>query len=269
MTLPLALFASSYNDSDVSGSTIQNTKSSYMDGGKNMYSLANTSSGNAKQKNTNLRKTIKQKPTTPNESKLSALLKSMDESSDTENDDTENDNSNGSIGRLSNFVGLGGNVGPGIDSKNGYPPLPQLNYKGPGSSTSATGSGSGTSTNFPVYDPSSASNNTKSGNNSNTVDTPVSSGYPVSPTTYDDAPSNYANQYYKQFVPYLNQGMNGMPEESKGSLIEKLNYIIDLLEEQQDYKTNSILEDLILYTFLGIFVIFIVDSFARSGKYVR
>jgi hypothetical protein len=26
---------------------------------------------------------------------------------------------------------------------------------------------------------------------------------------------------------------------------------------------------LILYTFLGIFVIFIVDSFSRSGKYVR
>ena len=49
----------------------------------------------------------------------------------------------------------------------------------------------------------------------------------------------------------------------------KLNYILVLLEEQQDYKTNSILEDLILYTFLGIFVIFIVDSFARSGKYVR
>ena len=70
MTIPLALFASSYNDSDVSGSTIQNTKSSYMDGGKNMYSLANTSSGNTKQKNTNLRKTIKQKPTTPNESTI-------------------------------------------------------------------------------------------------------------------------------------------------------------------------------------------------------
>ena len=266
MTLPLALFASSYNDGDVSGSMIQNTKSSYIDGGKNMYSLGNTSSGNAKQKNNNLRKTIKQKPTIPNESKLSALLKSMDESSDTENDDNENDNGNGSIGRLSNFVGLGGNVGPGIDSKNGYPPLPQLNYKGPGASASA---GAGTSNNFPVYDPSSASNNAKSGSNNNTIDTPVSSGYPVSPTTYDDAPSNYANQYYKQFVPYLNQGMNGMPEESKGSLIEKLNYIIDLLEEQQDYKTNSILEDLILYTFLGIFVIFIVDSFARSGKYVR
>jgi hypothetical protein len=252
MTLPLALFASSYNDGDVSGSMIQNTKSSYIDGGKNMYSLGNTSSGNAKQKNTNLRKTIKQKPTIPDEVKLSALLKSMNESSDTENEDNDND----STGRLSNFVGFGENVGPGIDSKNGYPPLPQLNYKG---TSAATSSGTGNSIKYPAYDPSS----------NNTVDTPVSSGYPVSSTSYDDAPSNYANQYYKQFVPYLNQGMNSMPEDSKSALIEKLNYIIDMLEEQQDYKTNSILEDLILYTFLGIFVIFIVDSFARSGKYVR
>ena len=248
MTLPLALFASSYNDGDVSGSTIQNSKSSYIDGGKNMYSLANTSSGNSKQKNTNLRKTIKQKPTIPNESKLSALLKSMDESSDTENDDNDNE----SNGKLSNFVGIGGSVGSGIDSKNGFPPLPQMNYKGPGSGNSNT---------HPAYDPSSISNKS-----SNVIDTPVSSSYPVSPTTYDDAPSNYANQYYKQFVPYLNQGMQ---QDSKSDMIEKLNYIIDMLEEQQDYKTNSILEDLILYTFLGIFVIFIVDSFSRSGKYVR
>jgi hypothetical protein len=246
MTIPLALFASSYNDSDVSGSTIQNSKSSYTDGGKNMYSLANNSS-NIKQKNTNLRKTIKQKPTTPNESKLSALLKSMDESSDNENDD--NDGVDDTNGRLSNFVGLGGSTGSGIDSKNGYPPLPQLNYKGPNPSSGP----------YNKTSPHTQISNT-------VIDTPVSSGYPVSPTEYDDTSSTYANQYYKQFVPYLNQGI---PEESKGDLIEKLNYIIDLLEEQQDYKTNSILEDLILYTFLGIFVIFIVDSFARSGTYVR
>jgi hypothetical protein len=55
----------------------------------------------------------------------------------------------------------------------------------------------------------------------------------------------------------------------KNELVEKLNYIIDILEEQQDYKTNSILEDLILYAFLGIFIIFIVDSFSKSSKYVR
>ena len=82
-------------------------------------------------------------------------------------------------------------------------------------------------------------------------------------------PSSYANQYYKQFIPYLNQSSSEMPDQPKGELMEKINYIIDLLEDQQDYKTNSIFEDLILYAFLGIFVIFIVDSFSKSGKYVR
>ena len=82
-------------------------------------------------------------------------------------------------------------------------------------------------------------------------------------------PSTYANQYYKQFAPYLNQSSSEVQNQPRGDLMEKINYIIDLLEDQQDYKTNSIFEDLILYAFLGIFVIFIVDSFSRSGKYVR
>jgi len=50
---------------------------------------------------------------------------------------------------------------------------------------------------------------------------------------------------------------------------EKMNYIIHLLEEQQKEPTKHITEEFILYTFLGIFVIYIVDSFARVGKYVR
>jgi len=52
-------------------------------------------------------------------------------------------------------------------------------------------------------------------------------------------------------------------------LIEKLNYMINLLEEQQDQKTNSVTEEVVLYSFLGVFIIFVVDSFARAGKYVR
>jgi pilus assembly protein CpaC len=40
-------------------------------------------------------------------------------------------------------------------------------------------------------------------------------------------------------------------------------------EEQQKEPTKHITEEFILYTFLGIFVIYIVDSFARVGKYVR
>ena len=52
-------------------------------------------------------------------------------------------------------------------------------------------------------------------------------------------------------------------------LLEKINYMIHLLEEQQHEKTSNITEEFILYTFLGIFIIFVVDSFARAGKYVR
>jgi hypothetical protein len=52
-------------------------------------------------------------------------------------------------------------------------------------------------------------------------------------------------------------------------LIDKLNYMINLLEEKQDERTNNVTEEVILYSFLGIFIIFVVDSFARVGKYVR
>ena len=56
---------------------------------------------------------------------------------------------------------------------------------------------------------------------------------------------------------------------NKDPLLEKLNYMIHLLEEQQDEKTGHVIEELILYSFLGVFLIFIVDSFARAGKYTR
>ena len=88
MTIPLALFASSYNEEEANGSTVQNSKSSYtpVKNNKNNYNLGNNdnnSNSNSndyhKNKNTNLRKTIKQKPSAPNESKLAALLKSIDE----------------------------------------------------------------------------------------------------------------------------------------------------------------------------------------------
>jgi hypothetical protein len=52
-------------------------------------------------------------------------------------------------------------------------------------------------------------------------------------------------------------------------LLEKLNYMIHLLEEQQDERTGNVTEEVILYCFLGIFIIFVIDSFVRVGKYVR
>lgn len=92
----------------------------------------------------------------------------------------------------------------------------------------------------------------------------------VTRESFNNLQSEYSNDYYKQFVPYYNQLANSQEVSGqKDMLLEKLNYMIHLLEEQQEEKTGHITEELILYTFLGVFVIFIVDSFARAGKYVR
>ena len=104
---------------------------------------------------------------------------------------------------------------------------------------------------------------------------------------------NYGSQttnedYYKKFIPnypnhvppnaasvnkpYYDSYPTAMPHNQSpenGVLIEKLNYMIHLLEEQQDERIGSVTEEVILYSFLGIFVIFLVDSFTRIGKYKR
>tara|TARA_B110000967_G_scaffold11959_1_gene11717 strand:+ start:6196 stop:6807 length:612 start_codon:yes stop_codon:yes gene_type:complete len=88
---------------------------------------------------------------------------------------------------------------------------------------------------------------------------------------FTQMPTEYAKQYYQQYVPYHNQGSDDVRPNgaNKDELLNKLNQIIYLLEEQQGERTNNVSEELILYSFLGIFIIFIVDSFARVGKYVR
>jgi len=83
---------------------------------------------------------------------------------------------------------------------------------------------------------------------------------------------NPANkQYYANNEGQLQMQMGGYgnSQSSQDVLLQKLNYMINLLEEQQDEKTNNVTEEVVLYSFLGIFIIFVIDSFARVGKYVR
>ena len=75
-------------------------------------------------------------------------------------------------------------------------------------------------------------------------------------------------EYNKPYYP-LNTLNQGEESENYKLLSDKLNYMINLLEEQQDERTNNVTEEVVLYSFLGIFIIFVVDSFARVGKYVR
>lgn len=89
------------------------------------------------------------------------------------------------------------------------------------------------------------------------------------------SPENYNNltqhaEAYNNYVPYFNNiSNNHNVHGSRDELMVKLNYMIHLLEENKDEKTETVNEELILYMFLGVFVIFVVDSFARVGKYHR
>jgi hypothetical protein len=94
-------------------------------------------------------------------------------------------------------------------------------------------------------------------------------------SNYGDSKTN--DEYYKKVIPGYNKPYykNASPNVETSSypsqdvLMQKLNYMITLLEDQQDEKTNNVTEEVVLYSFLGIFIIFVADTFVRAGKYVR
>ena len=82
---------------------------------------------------------------------------------------------------------------------------------------------------------------------------------------YDRSLSNYDDSY-RGIVN--NNTLNNNNLNNNTILLNKLNYLINLVEEQKVEKTNYVTEELILYLFLGIFIIFILDSFVKI-KYTR
>lgn len=82
--------------------------------------------------------------------------------------------------------------------------------------------------------------------------------------TYENSTKSFQNQPY-----YSKMGIGATTGSGDEKITEKINYMIHLLEENQMEKTAHITEEFLLYLFLGIFVIFTVDSFTRAGKYVR
>ena len=83
---------------------------------------------------------------------------------------------------------------------------------------------------------------------------------------YSNYNKSYDSNVMKPYYAKMGISSNATLDDK---VMEKINYMIHLLEEQQSEKTNNISEEFILYTFLGVFMIFVLDSFARSGKYVR
>lgn len=92
----------------------------------------------------------------------------------------------------------------------------------------------------------------------------------VTPEGFKTLKEKY-QQAYNQYVPYYTNSSAGsdMNYANRDELMRKLNYLIHMMEENKDEKTENVTEELVLYLFLGVFVIFVVDSFARAGKYTR
>ena len=102
-----------------------------------------------------------------------------------------------------------------------------------------------------------------------------SASIPVPSDFKTDGLSSYTKSYESGGIlgkPYYSSmgiaKSNGGGEDN-GALFQKLNYMTHILEDIQMEKTSNVTEELILYTFLGVFTIFIVDSFTRAGKYYR
>jgi len=52
-------------------------------------------------------------------------------------------------------------------------------------------------------------------------------------------------------------------------LLSKLDRMMEMFEEQKEIKTTQKNEEIVLYSFLGVFTIYILDTFVSIGKYTR
>ena len=115
---------------------------------------------------------------------------------------------------------------------------------------------------------------------------------PLMPSTRVEAPTKNTNIYYKPAEPassnytnykqaytreglvgrepyYSKMGISGSNGGSGDKMMDRINYMTQMLESLQMEKTNHVAEEFVLYTLLGVFMIYIVDGFSKGGKYIR
>ena len=101
----------------------------------------------------------------------------------------------------------------------------------------------------------------------------MAAGMPEYGPSGSDNLSNYNKSYEAGAILgkpyYASMGIGGGAASGSDPVLQKLNYITHILEDIQMEKTSNITEELILYSFLGVFIIFVVDSFSKAGKYYR
>jgi hypothetical protein len=79
--------------------------------------------------------------------------------------------------------------------------------------------------------------------------------------------SNYARSY--DSPPQRTGVRTAEVADPQAWMMDKISYLVHLAEQQHRAPTRYIAEEFVLYLLLGVFVIFVVDGFARSGVYRR
>ncbi len=120
---------------------------------------------------------------------------------------------------------------------------------------------------------SSSSNGVTVSNNPAKLNSTASSYYRPTESSGSQYAS-YRDAYGKEGLtanrePYYSKmGISG-GGSTGDKVMDRLNYMTQMLESMQMEKTNHITEEFVLYSLLGVFMIYIVDGFSRGGKYVR
>lgn len=110
----------------------------------------------------------------------------------------------------------------------------------------------------------------------------IDSVYNIHQNVKDDSERELSNFYQneKQDIPPIiktNQYLL-IDEQDKvppkktdysSDLTYKMDKLMEMMEEQSEIRTTKKNEEIVLYCFLGIFTIYILDSFASIGKYSR
>ncbi len=94
---------------------------------------------------------------------------------------------------------------------------------------------------------------------------------------YYRASDSGKTEYASYRAAYGREGMSSPKEPyysrmgigSGDKVMDRLNYMTQMLESIQMEKTNHVTEEFVLYSLLGVFMIYIVDGFSRGGKYIR
>lgn len=81
--------------------------------------------------------------------------------------------------------------------------------------------------------------------------------------------SNASQELLYDFRRHMNNAEVLPAGDMDNATQEKINYIIHMLEQHKQLRTENISEDMILYFFLGFFVLYISENFVKMGKYTR